>query len=215
MQDYVFISYARKDRFFAELLATKLAQEKKPIKFWRDKSSILEGDEWSKTIDSGIRNSAVVALVLSHAGCESKFVSYEWAYALGAGKPIIPILLEDCDMHSKIKPIQYSDFRNHTEENWLRLINTLRTVMREAETEENSNSEEMSIGVELSSKEVELSQKIRAYLLERGFRMMSFDRVRDKISQGVDYSALQRLVDRDPQFRSATLKGGKPGLAML
>ena len=45
----VFISYANKDKFFAELLAKILAEHN--ILTWRDSTSIRSGESWRDEID--------------------------------------------------------------------------------------------------------------------------------------------------------------------
>jgi CheY-like chemotaxis protein len=50
--------------------------------------------------------------------CESPYVTYEWAFALGKGIRVIPLLLEDCDIHPRLAVLQYLDFRNQRKGPW-------------------------------------------------------------------------------------------------
>ncbi len=72
---------------FGDLLEIKLAKAK--VTLWRFVSSIDGGDEWRSAIDSGISDAGVVILALSRAACSSQYVTYEWASAMGMGKPIL------------------------------------------------------------------------------------------------------------------------------
>ena len=71
---------------------------------------------------SAICVSAISILVLlNRNSTNSTYVTYEWAFALGSGKDIIPILLEDCEIHSRIRVLQYFDFKGQKRP-WDKLI---------------------------------------------------------------------------------------------
>ena len=60
----------------------------------------------------------------------------------------------------------------------------------------------------------ELKTKVVSYLTQNGFKMASFNRLEEKIPATAD--ELRDLLEIYPEsFRSATIKGGKPGLALL
>ena len=86
----VFLSYSSRDYFFAEMLALKL-DEKKEFKIWRDSDAIRAGDDWRESIENGIKNCTAVVVALSESSAESPYVTYEWAYAAGMGKTVIPV----------------------------------------------------------------------------------------------------------------------------
>ena len=80
----VFLSYARSDYFFAEMLSLKLKEER--IELWRDLGQLRVGDDWRESVEKGIFESDAVVVALSDKSSESAYVTYEWAYALGLGK---------------------------------------------------------------------------------------------------------------------------------
>jgi hypothetical protein len=84
----IFLSYSSRDYFFAEMLAIKLVEA--GFNIWRDQGSIRAGDDWRQTIEEGIRDCFAVVVALSSNSAESAYVTYEWAYATGMGKPVIP-----------------------------------------------------------------------------------------------------------------------------
>lgn len=106
----MFISYSSSNEDFAELLKMKL--EEANISVWKDTNQILSGKEWRNEIDCGLLNSDLILVVLDKISATSAYVTYEWAFALGNGTPIIPILLEDCDIHARISVLQYVDFKD-------------------------------------------------------------------------------------------------------
>ncbi len=109
-QPKVFISYSSVDGDFAELMKMKLEQS--DIIVWRDVHEISAGEEWRNEIDYGLLNSDTIIVVLNKNSSKSSYVTYEWAFALGNGKNIIPILIEECEIHPRIKVLQYFDFKN-------------------------------------------------------------------------------------------------------
>ena len=80
----VFLSYSRKDHFFAELVQRELAD--KEISVWKDSGQLLAGENWQTAIDRGISDSFAILVVLSPSSTESAYVTYEWASAMGRGK---------------------------------------------------------------------------------------------------------------------------------
>ena len=59
-----------------------------------------------------------------------------------------------------------------------------------------------------------LTDAILAYLNQRGFQMMSFERIGSSIDKTVTDKQLNELIAKNPTtFRHVTLRGGKPGLA--
>ncbi len=121
----VFISYNSQNEDFAELVKMKL--EKENIQVWKDTSQIEAGTEWRNEIDQGLLNSDIVIVLLNELSTKSPYVTYEWAFALGNGKTIIPILLEDCNTHPRITILQYLDFKD-SKRPWDKLVERIKKV---------------------------------------------------------------------------------------
>jgi hypothetical protein len=116
--DPVFLSYSAKDHFFAELAELKLAAE--GIRVWRDSGQLRPGHEWRQGIEKGISERMAMLIALSAESSESPWITFELAYALGKGKPVLLLRLNDCKFHSKLEPIQYIDFSHPNSRPWLR-----------------------------------------------------------------------------------------------
>jgi len=104
----VFISYASEQSDFAELMKMKL--EAASVEVWRDAHEIVAGEEWRNEIDYGLLNADAIIVLLTPAAAASAYVTYEWAFALGNGKRVLPVLLADCDIHPRLSVFQYLDF---------------------------------------------------------------------------------------------------------
>lgn len=134
----VFISYSSLDGDFAELMKLKL--EAVGIDVWRDVNEILPGEEWRNEIDYGLLNCDSVVVLLNENSCNSPYVTYEWAFALGNGKNIIPVLLEDCELHPRIKVLQYLDFTNRKRP-WDKLERRIKDLYQKAAAQKSNNGE--------------------------------------------------------------------------
>ena len=100
----VFISYSSTRYDLADLTRSYLERNK--INVWLDTASIEVGADWRNEIDSGILASDLVIVLLDKESSVSSYVTYEWAFALGNRKPVIPIMVEDCKIHERLSVLQ-------------------------------------------------------------------------------------------------------------
>ncbi|HUG23079.1 toll/interleukin-1 receptor domain-containing protein [Piscinibacter sp.] len=84
---HVFISYSRKDYYFAESLTFHLLKAGVPA--WLDVKELTPGVEWERDLMRAIEDAGVVVLVASPAALRSPNVRAEWQHALALGKRII------------------------------------------------------------------------------------------------------------------------------
>jgi hypothetical protein len=115
-----FISHAREDGDFAENLKGRMAQ--KGFTGWIDIDVLEAGVDWRTEIDRALQQSSAVILVLSPDSKASEYVTYEWAYGLGLGRSIVPLLLRETPIHPRLEPFQYLDFTNRAARPWDRLF---------------------------------------------------------------------------------------------
>jgi hypothetical protein len=121
-----FVSHAREDGDFAELL--KLRLEKEGLTAWIDIERLNVGEDWRQEIDTAIQNTVALIVVMTPSARQSDYVTYEWAFAWGAGVPVIPILLKETPMHPRLESLQYLDFTNQIARPWTKLLNVLASV---------------------------------------------------------------------------------------
>lgn len=120
---FFFVSHERSNGDFAELLQLRLEKEK--IKTWIDVDRLSAGDDWKQEIDSAIMKAKAVIVIMSPEARQSEYVTYEWAFALGNKKPVIPILLKGTSLHPRLATLQYLDFTNGLSRPWDKLIHAL------------------------------------------------------------------------------------------
>lgn len=126
---HVFISCARVDSDFALLLKNNLEQS--GFHVWLDLDRLQPGFDWRQEIDNGIRMAFALIVVITPESKLSEYVTYEWAFALGVGVKVVPLLLEPTSPHPRLEILQYIDFTNRTSRPWDKLVNRLKDIYQE------------------------------------------------------------------------------------
>ena len=124
---HVFISYAREDERFVQMLRLQL--EAAGFLVWRD-LDIRAGEDWRGEIDEAIGDAAALVVIISRASRPSEYVNYEWAYALGANVKVVPVLLNmpPSDLHPALAGLQRFDFSDPMAQPWSKLLQLLKEV---------------------------------------------------------------------------------------
>ena len=107
----IFISYAHDDDDidFIDALINRL--EKAGFEPWIDTQRLDVGQVWREEIDNAIKNSVALIVVMTPKAKESEYVTYEWAFALGYGIKVLPILRRPTEkLHPRFEPLQYLNF---------------------------------------------------------------------------------------------------------
>lgn len=203
----VFLCYSTKDHFFAELASAKLAQE--GITLWRDQGQLRAGMDWRQSIEQGISECDAVLVALSPHSAESSYVTFEWAYALGRRKPILPLKLGECKVHPRLETIQHLDFSVPAALPWAALLERIREI-------EPSAPAAPAPAAPVKPPGDPRVTAILDYLNGRGYQMASFERLRTQIDGNPSDAEFKDLIARNSTiFRLATLRGGRPGVAKL
>ena len=92
---------------------------------WIDLAGIQAGQNWRAEIDQAIRESLALIAILTPAAHASNYVTYEWAFALGAGIPVIPLLLQATEIHPRLAELQHLDFTQRATRPWPSLLEAL------------------------------------------------------------------------------------------
>ena len=122
--DKHFFSYSRKDSSdFVQKLATDLKAN--GFNIWLDLQDIPVGSTWDTEIQKALTAAECIIIVLSKGAVASPNVLDEMSFALKLGKPIYPVLKDDCDVPFRIDRIQRIDFRNDYDAGLVQLIQTL------------------------------------------------------------------------------------------
>jgi TIR domain-containing protein len=100
----VFLSYSRTDAGFADEI--ELALKGCQWDVFRDDVSISPGDLWETSIDIGLKKADAMIILVSAASSLSQWVTYEYAFATGAEKPVIAVVLPGSQLPLPIRKYQ-------------------------------------------------------------------------------------------------------------
>ncbi|TDM08770.1 MAG: hypothetical protein C4K60_05070 [Ideonella sp. MAG2] len=207
----VFLSYAHRDHHFADLLALKMKDA--GIDVWRDNGSLRPGRDWRRGIEHAISNSVAVVVAISKSSSESSYCTFEWSYALGNGRDLIPLKLEECAVHPRLASIQHLDFSIIGALPWETLVESIREIETNVQREQDLDVPAPSPAGPQEPTDT-TARAILAYLNQRGYQAISYERVRQRIDASLTDERLNALVLANPTvFRQARLKTRQPGLA--
>jgi len=217
---HVFISYSSKDSDFGELCQLKLKDH--GIEVWIDQGRLQAGDDWRLSIDEGIQSSDSLIVVISPNSAESSYVTYEWALALGLGVKIIPLLISPTTMHPRLEAFHYIDFTNARSRPWDTLIEKINKSAIPQHTipgldnsqDDGGQNDYTTPNTDRVLQDIHIAKNlILEYLDDNGFRMVSFERIRENIDHRYDNDFLMEVITNNIEvFKRAKLRGGKSGL---
>ncbi|MCA0455029.1 MAG: HEAT repeat domain-containing protein [Chloroflexi bacterium] len=124
MNKHVFVSYKHEEQEFVEMLIRQLLAA--GFKVWIDTEQLRAGENWRESINDAIKDCFALILVISPESKASQYVTYEWAYAQGAGVKVIPLLYKATEkLHPQIENLQYLDFTDRARPSWDKLMRRL------------------------------------------------------------------------------------------
>ena len=128
------------------------------------------------------------------------------------GKTVVPLKLENCKVHPRLEPIQYLDFSVPGALPWNLLIERIKEIENEATSEEDLRA---AAAADQAEPPQDLTVKaILGYPNQRGYQMVSYERLRKRIDTKLTDEKLDEIVDANSSvFRRVTLKDGRRGLA--
>jgi hypothetical protein len=118
-----FFSYSRSDADFTRKLATDLRTAGADL--WIDQLDIQPGVRWDDAIESALRESETLLVILSPKAVASQNIMDEVSYALENNKKVIPVVMEQCELPFRLKRLQYISFVEGYNEGFQRLCGVL------------------------------------------------------------------------------------------
>jgi TIR domain len=106
-----FLSYSRKDYYFAESLAFHLMRQGVPV--WLDVRDLEPGKDWKRGLEEALDTATTVVLVASPDSMESPHVRNEWQRALSHGKRIVLARFRGAKIPAELQQSESVDFRFH------------------------------------------------------------------------------------------------------
>jgi TIR domain len=110
-QPVIFLSYSRKDEILANHIEGALIRLKQSV--FRDVHSVAAGTQWLAKITEALGNARGVVVLATPASAHSEWVTYEYAFAKGAGIPVVAVTTDAVSIPKPIKSqfqtIRYTD----------------------------------------------------------------------------------------------------------
>jgi hypothetical protein len=119
----VFISYSRKDYYFAESLAFHLLKRNVPV--WLDVKDLKPGVDWERDLEAAVAAASSVILVGSSGAFKSMNVRTEWQLAIKLGKRIIVARRRGARPPDELTRCQIVDFQGGFERGLDQLVASL------------------------------------------------------------------------------------------
>ena len=104
----VFISYAREDTEFVDLLVSALKE--RSIAAWLDRREIPPAADWLRRIIQGITEATFFIFVVSPHSVVSEICGVELRQAVALNKPLAPIIRHAAPLPESLGADQWSDF---------------------------------------------------------------------------------------------------------
>lgn len=124
-EKYIFISYARPEQAIAAEVETYLKSA--GFQVFRDTQKIVIGDNWDMTIETALNEATHMVLLLSAASMPyRKEVHREWFYFDQKRKPILPLYVQNCVLHSRMVAYNYIDAQTNLEVALTKLLDALK-----------------------------------------------------------------------------------------
>ena len=105
-----FVSYSRRQLYFAEALALHL--QKAGIKIWFDLQQLQAGTDWSEGLEKGVKDAKQMVLVVSEASLASPYTQAEWQGFAEKGRKIALVIYEAVELPDELKNLPSYDFRS-------------------------------------------------------------------------------------------------------
>ena len=110
-----FLSYSRRQLYFAESVALHL--QKEGLNIWFDLQQLKAGTVWSDELNNGIQESKTLILIVSKASLASKYVEVEWKGVAAKGGQIVLVIFESVKLPEELIGLPTFDFRTGFDKN--------------------------------------------------------------------------------------------------
>jgi hypothetical protein len=104
----IFMSYDQADEAFVMHLADDL--EAHGANVWLDVRHARPGRHWARSIERALSESSMMIVILSPEALESEQVAGAWQMYLEAYRPVIPVVVEPCNVPGPLRTRRPIDF---------------------------------------------------------------------------------------------------------
>jgi hypothetical protein len=125
----IYLSYAARDRENAGNCRDELT--KAGYRVWVNRDA-RAGQNWQYAVTEAIKESAVIIALLTPNSVDNVYFTYEWSFALGAGKKVIPVIFRGVEgPHPHLMLQEQFDFGAYPDEAvfWKQFVRELQRIL--------------------------------------------------------------------------------------
>jgi hypothetical protein len=169
--DYVFISYSRRDSQFVEKLSSDLRE--RGISTWIDTAAIQPGTNWKSEIERALRNASALIFVISPDSTKSQWMIRELTATIQLHKTVLPVIIQDVDeteLPSAIREVQWADFRASYSDGFGSLLRGLESISRSSTPLEAPVKKSKGyVFLSYAEEDTDFAQELKHYLKKRKY----------------------------------------------
>jgi HEAT repeat protein len=208
---HVFISFHRSERLFVDQVIDRI-ENSAHLPTWVYTNRLRAGMFWKPEIDEALQDSMAVVVIMTPDAQNSEYIAYEWTYAMGLGKPIIPLLLEPTLLHPKLEALEPIDFTSEpfVWDDFMARLEAATTAQEEAPAETSVIPPEAHQAIDdLAHSDPDVRKaaiQTLAHMEEEAVQTALFAALSHPKRSVRAYSAL--LLAREPKFRDGRIAWG-------
>lgn len=112
---HIFISYTHADKTHLDKLVAWLTENGfAQHELWYDQN-IAGGNNWRDEITSALNEAYCLVVLVTESSVKSQYCTYEWAYAMGQGIPLVPLVFGELSIADVPTPLTSKQFVNCAE----------------------------------------------------------------------------------------------------
>lgn len=112
---HIFFSYAHSDKEYLDKLVSWLQDNGfNEHELWYDRH-IEGGNNWRDEIATALDEAFAVVVIVTANSAKSLYCTFEWAYAMGQGIPILPLVFDDVSIADVPTPLTSKQFTDCTD----------------------------------------------------------------------------------------------------
>lgn len=177
-EEYIFISYSRRDRAFVDQLVKDLEQF--GIRVWQDVNEIVAGSDWQNEISKSLLNANALLFVASKNSVNSGWITHELAVFFEQSNPkIIPVILDDVgakQLPSFLAQFQWVDFRTDYQSALKFLLTAFpKSIEQGSPIPPKSKKSKGYVFLSYAEEDGDFVEKLKDYLRERGYAYWDYN----------------------------------------
>jgi hypothetical protein len=187
INNYVFISYSRRDSVFIERLTEALRTI--GVRSWTDIENIDPGTNWQIGIEKGLKNASMLIYVSSKNSVSSHWMNKELQDFLRSEKRVIPIVIDDEGaslLPFPLSKFQWADFRGDFSVAFQKLLEGIHFLQQSEPIARPELKSKGYVFISYADEDSQFVERLETFLGDHGYAYWDFKK--SARNYDVDYS---------------------------